>query len=293
MPLIKDLWFPNGAQLEDFDSLATNGVLYNPPSDGIGLPEVDERISLVTLNGETVCKMVCYSTDPVGTLFSKRTQLIVEQNEVDRAQITNWAGKSASRRWYRWKVMLSPDFQFEEWDGSTLKLILWQVHDNADDDDYVTTPPIWMQVKNDGYFWFDITSCADALTTGAPVNYTRRTYPRVRLVPGVPAEFVLWARFAYDTDGEMKIWQDGRLIWSESGVANCFNNIAARGGGAMYNVLNVYCPSDAIDRTVYHWGSQIGDEEYTTFNEFMVACGSDAVELEPFVTPGVSIGGGL
>ena len=46
------------------------------------------------------------------------------------------------------------------------------------------------------------------------------------------------------------------------------------------------------DRTVYHWGSQIGDESYSTFNEFMAACGADAVELEPFVTPGVSIGGG-
>ena len=43
--------------------------------------------------------------------------------------------------------------------------------------------------------------------------------------------------------------------------------------------LTCYCHDDTIDRTIYHWGLQIGDETYTTYAQFAAACGAGS-ELE-------------
>jgi hypothetical protein len=292
MSLVTDYWFPDGASLIGVTNVGTNGTEYIAPTAGqVATSAISDRLQLVDYEGETVCKMTCFATDPVGVLYSKRTE-IAPESLANRSPISNWAGYEGSRRWYRFKFMLDPAFQFEAWTGASNRLIVWQLHDAADKSpaDYITTPPLWLQIKSDGLFRFDNTYCEDAQTTGPPdpVNYTRRTLPAVRMVPGVPAEIVIYARWAWDSTGELKIWRDQRKIMEYSGP-NTFNNELARGGGRQYVRFGSYCPSDALDRIVWHWGCQIGDEAHTTFNEFMEACGSTQREREGFVTRGVSL----
>lgn len=295
MGLLSNLWFPNGSALTDLIRIETNGETYGPfPSASVFAdPDVASRCSLVDYQGETVAKITCFADDPVGVLSSKRTELYAERNE-ERAPLVGWSGESGSRRWYRFKVMLAHDFVFETgWADTDQRLILWQVHDDPDTSpaDYVTTPPLWMRLYPDGRFWFETTDCADTETTGPPdpVNYTRTKRWSTLLVPGVPAEFVVYAKWAWDASGALTIWRDCRKIYEQTGIANAFNDDAARGGGPLFAKFGTYCKLDAVDRTAYHWGLQTADEEVTTFDEFMEACGASQRELEGFVTRGVSL----
>lgn len=293
MALLTNLWFPNGAKPWDFAAADCYGAHFTPTQQLLETtPEYAERIALVadpSGSGETVCRMVHRASDP-STPAGPKTQLAPAFTTANRDPITNWAGQSASRRWYRIKFMLPADHVWETWHGNSQRLVVFQIHDTVDTSpaDYDASPSLWIIAKPDGTLWLELTSCNATQTTSD--NFTVRAPYRFKVVPGVPIELVFHIKWAWDNTGSMEIWQDRRKVYFESGIANTLNHDPARGGAGNFAILSVYCSADLIDRTVYHWGIQIGDESYATYNDFAAACGAGS-ELElAIATGGFNIG---
>lgn len=286
MPLLFDKWFPRDQSLTGFARLDANDVGYSSPNAGtFALPDVAARCALTTApdgSGDMVARFTKFAADP-GVSAGPKVQLTPGFTTANRDPITNWAGASASRRWYRFKVALDPKIQWEPFSvpPGAQKLAVFQVHDTIDTSpaDFDVSPPLWLICEPEGGGWFrwEVTSASATQTTSS--NFTVRTACRVKLVPGVAYEFVVYAKWAWDNTGAMSIWQDRRLIYSETGVANCSNHDPSRGGSGQFSILTCYCHDDLTDRTIYHWGLQIGDESYANYAAFAVACGAGA-ELE-------------
>lgn len=282
MPLLFDNWFPDGDKpWGTYARLDANDVGYSSPAQAIfDLPDVAARCALTTApdgSGDTVCRFTKFASDP-GISAGPKVQLAPPFTTANRDPITNWAGSGSSRRWYRFKVCLPQDFEFERWASppGSQRVTLFQVHDTVDTTpaDFDVSPPLWLiaEPEGGGWFRFEITSASASQTTS--VNFTVRTACLVKLTPGVSDEFVLRAKWAYDATGELSIWRNQRLIYSETGTANCSNHDSARGGSGNFAILCCYCRDDLIDRTIYHWGLQIGDESYADYAAFATACGA-------------------
>lgn len=296
--MLKNIWFPAGGRLQDFSVLDAYGIANAPVTDAVvNDPLVAARCALVTApdgSGDTVARFTRFVTDPT-TGAGPKVQLAPGSTTVSPTvydPITNWAGSTDgvlnanSRRWYRFKFMLPSDFVFEEWSGGSQRLVVFQIHDRTDTSpaDVGHSPPLWLIVNADHTFSFSISSSAAADDSGFVVRDTAR----IKVVPGVPVEIVLYIKWAWDNTGALTIWRDRRKIWDEAGKANCFNNATARGGSGNHAILACYTPADLIDRTVYHWGLQIGDETYANYAAFAAAAGAGP-ELERVMAAGVSV----
>lgn len=292
MALLINHWFPDGAKPWDFAAADCYGVHFTPTQELIeGNPIYAERIALVDApdgSGDTVCRMIHRATDP-STPAGPKVQLAPAFTSAVRDPITNWGGYSTSRRWYRVKFMLPVDHVWETWHGSSQRLAVFQIHDSLDTSpaDYDTSPSMWLISKSDGTIWLDITSCPDAQTTSS--NFSVRSPYRIPVVPGVPIELVFHYTWAYDNTGALELWVNRRKAYWESGIANTLNHDPARGGSGNFALLCVYCSADLIDRTVYHWGIQIGDESYATYNDFAAACGAGSELESAIATGGINI----
>lgn len=89
-------------------------------------------------------------------------------------------------------------------------------------------------------------------------------------------------------NGLLELWVDGHKIKSTIGL-NCYstNNSAnyPKAPGLYYGQGR---PPDVTNNTIYSWGLMVGNADYDTYDEFMEGCGQDDVELEPYVTRGMS-----
>ena len=293
MALLFDVWFPRGDKpWGTFSRLDCNDVGYDTPTQAtFALPDVQARCALTTApdgSGATVCRFTKFAADP-GISAGPKVQLAPGWTTSNRDPITNWAGSTDgklnanSRRWYRFKVALDPNFKFETWPNppGSQRVALFQIHDTIDTTpaDFDVSPPLWLIAEPEGGGWFrwEVTSASATQTTSA--NFTVRTLYRTKLVPGRAYEFTVYAKWAYDNTGAISIWQDRRLAYSETGAANCSNHDPARGGSGNFSILTCYCHDDLMDRTIYHWGLQIGDESYANYAAFASACGTGS-ELE-------------
>lgn len=293
MPLLFDNWFPRGDKpWGTYTRLDANDVGYTSPTQAtFSLPDVAARCALTTApdgSGETVCRFTKFAADP-GVSAGPKVQLAPPFTTGNRDPITNWAGSSASRRWYRFKVALDPSFVFEKWASppGSQRLCLFQVHDTTDTTpaDFDVSPPLWLIAEPEGGGWFRFEATSASATQTTSSNFTVRTLCRIKLTPGVADEFTLFVKWAYDATGEISIWRNRRLIYSETGTANCSNHDPARGGSGNFSILTCYCLADLIDRTIYHWGLQIGDETYANYAAFAAACGA-GTELERVMVRG-------
>ncbi len=298
MALLFNSWFNSGGTPKDFSRLDANGVGYSPVTDAV-LANADVALRCFPTtapdgSGESVYKFTKFAADTSGGAGPK-VQLAPAATTANKDPISSWVGSSASRRWYRFKVCLPVDFQYEYWQGSSQRMSIFQVHDTVDTTpaDYDVSPPLWLIMHPDGSFWFDVTSVSDTQTTSS--NFTVRSLAQCKLKPGVAYEFVVFVRWAWDNTGAMAIWQNRRKIWDETGIANCHNDDPTRGGSGVFSILTCYCHDDVIDQSVCHWGLQIGDETYgstsatANYNAFATACGAGS-ELERTIADGVAVG---
>lgn len=293
MALLFDSWFPRGdTPAGVYSRLDANDVGYTPITAGtLAIPEVAARCAVTTApdgSGDRVFRFTHFATDP-GISAGPKIQLAPPFTTANRDPITNWAGSSASRRWYRFKVCLDPNFRFETWGVPPGKqnCCVFQIHDTLDTSpaDLDKSPPLWLISEPDGGGWFRFEITSDAATQSVGGSYTIRTACRVKLVPGIADEFVIYMKWAWDNTGAMTIWRNRRQIYMESGAANCSNNDVARGGSGNFAILTNYCHDDLLDRTIYHWGLQIGDESYADYSSFAAACGAGS-QLEKVLMRG-------
>jgi len=285
MTVLFNQWIPNGGALSSF-------AYMNLLGQGSVSPVVQRAGSLDIV------------TDPLGqkgsvlrhriqqgdTRFSDNA-LKVMLNDVSPAAstsdpITDWAGQSGTRRWYRFCFMVTDWTEEPQHVSGNQLTVIWQIHDQKDSDpDVYVEPPLWLIDDGVGGWVFYNTYCASAVTTTSPVNYTRRILTRIPRVLNKWEDILVYMKPSW-TSGEMKIWRDRRLIFQEAGVPNCINHQPGNGGSYNFTEIGVYGgkSGQVTNRTVYHCGYQKGDEAYSTFNGFMSAVGESQTELETTFT---------
>lgn len=99
-------------------------------------------------------------------------------------------------------------------------------------------------------------------------------------------DWVVLVQYGYDGTGNIKVWKDSRAVLNISNKAIGFNDVE---GNA--SKCGLYIPSgmgSIPSRTCYHTGIVCGDT-YSTFDEFMAACGVSDLELEGFIVDGIGM----
>jgi hypothetical protein len=187
---------------------------------------------------------------------------------------------STSLRWYRFATLI----QSSTWGGlSGNETTIWQSHDRPDGGDPARRPPIELMIVDGGYWKWRVAGGDD------PADATNLDLvdDDVALYDfGQWVDWVMLVQYGYDGTGDIKIWKDSRAVLNISNKAIGYDDVEGNS-----SKIGLYIPSgmgSIASRTCYHTGIQLG-ESYSTFDQFMVACGSSATELEGYVTRGVSL----
>lgn len=283
MALLKDIWFPNLGGGSDTSLLASHAYM-NLQGNGSVSPVIQDpgRLDLVTdpVYGGTQTVMRMRITQATDTRFSDSAFKVMLNDRSPTASdpITDWAGSSAVRRWYRFSfcAMVWPE---ETQHLKTQQLCcIWQLHDQKDNSpDVYVEPPLWL-IDNGQNAW-ELWNTYDPNQNTSDGTKTRRLITSFPRILGQWEDIVIWMKPSW-TSGALKVWRNGTLIFTETGVPNCFNHQIANGGSYNFIEYGAYGGKSiqTRDREIYHRGCQVGDESYSTFNAFMTACGSTQTE---------------
>ena len=275
-------WFPDGSastKLGDHAYMNNQGSLSISPVQEIGNNVV--LVTNPTNSSETVVKLAFdWDNDTHYIADGSVRSMLLPITPTAADPIVDWGGGSTTaRRWYRFSFLTTGwDRETRVRDASQF-CVIWQLHDQADTGDNYVEPPLWVVDSGTGYWDLYNTYDANAVTNTS--TRTHRLLCRIRQTAYKWEEFVIYMKPSW-TSGDLTVWYDQRKIFSETGIPNCFNHLPARGGSYNYTEYGVYGgkTDQLLSRTIYHKGSQIGDEAYTTFNQFMSACGSSLTEKE-------------
>ena len=282
MTVLFNQWLPNGGALGSF-------AYMNLLGQGSVAPVVARAGSLDVVadplnSARNVLRMRIRQSD---TRFSD-SALKVMLNDITPTNsdpITDWAGQSAVRRWYRFSFMVEEWPEEPQRTGLQQLAVIWQLHDSKDNaPDVYVEPPLWL-IDNGRGGW-DLWNTYDANANTSDATKTRRLITTIPRSVRQWEDIVIWMKPSW-TSGALKVWRNRRLIFQETGVPNCFNHQVAAGGSYNFTEVGIYGgkTGQVTDRTVYHCGYQRADEAYSTFNAFMAAVGETQTELEA-VMPG-------
>lgn len=277
MTVLFNQWLPGSGKLGSFAymNLLGNGSV-SPVVETPGSLDVVPDPLDATRN---VLRMRIRQTD---TRFSD-TALKVMLNDITPTNsdpITNWAGQSAARRWYRFSFMATEWPEEPQRTGLQQLTAIWQLHDQKDNNpDVYVEPPLWL-IDNGRGGW-DLWNTYDANANTSDATKTRRLLTTIPRVLNQWEDIVIWMKPSW-TAGALKVWRNRRLIFQESGPPNCFNHQVAAGGSYNFTEVGIYGgkTGQVTDRTIYHCGYQRADEAYATFDAFMAAVGETQTELE-------------
>lgn len=276
MGILKDVWFPKDGASALGAHAYTNRLGVSSISPVTELAGTCELTTNPDNPAQTVLRTMFAQTDARFSDGSLRTMMSpITPTASD--PICDWAGYSATRRWYRF--CFRADVWPEEAQAYTGQqpAVVWQLHDQADSGDTYWEPPLWLEDDARGGWILWNTADPAPITTVARVH---RPLYRFKRTIGKWEHFVIFMRPSW-TSGDLKVWHDHRPVFQETGVPNCLNHDPARGGGYNFLQYGIYGgkTGQLRDRSVLHMGCQIGDEAYTTYDAFMAACGSSSREL--------------
>lgn len=277
MTMLFNGWFPDGSAATKLSGHAYfNRLGQTSVSPVVQVPGSCDLVANPSNPAETVLQTRYNQSDVRFSDTSVRVMMLpVTPTAAD--PITDWAGQSAARRWYRFA------FRADVWPEEPQRIsnmqgtVVWQLHDQADTGDNFVEPPLWLEDDGRGGWGLWNTYDPNVITTlGTRTHRLLTRFPRTL---GKWEEIVIWMKPSW-TSGALKVWRDQKLIFQETGVPNCFNHQIANGGSYNYVEYGVYGgkTGQLQDRRALHKGAQIGDEAYATFNDFMVACGSSLTE---------------
>lgn len=291
MTIIRDCWVHGAA--DSAAKLAAHDYYLKPPTGGTSQSPVVVQPGYIDLVADpvdatkTVIRCQYAASDIVAGVKSE----LLPRTPTAADPITDWAGQAAARRWYRFAFLVTDWPEEPRVPPNPQLAVLWQLHDQADSTpDVYDDPPLWLRDDGLGYWVLRNTYDVNAVTTLGTI--VKRDLIRFKREINVWNEIVIYMKPSW-TSGDLKIWRNRRLIFTETGTPNCFNHQAANGGSYNFIEYGVYGgkTGQVTPRTAYHKGIQVGDEAYTTFDQFLAACGSSDTELESFMTTGVSISG--
>lgn len=302
MTILVDAWIPDGgpSRTSAAAKFAVNDYVSTPSTGQITPAEVPGSLDLVLdpLGGPGWCARTSLSQADIDAHYPNAAKTVLFPVTPSNSDpIVDWgAPYAAVRRWYRFAVMVTswqeePRVVGYAKNPESQLTVVWQLHDAADTTpaDTYWEPPLWL--IDDGAGGWSLRNAYDVNTLTGAGTVVRRELCRVPRVLNQWQEFVIYMKPSW-TSGFMQVWLNGRRIFVESGVPNCFNHDPVRGGTYNFIEYGIYGAKSqqVTPHTVYHKGMQIGDEAYTTFDAFMAACGSSNREVSGFFSGAVSLG---
>lgn len=191
-----------------------------------------------------------------------------------------------SECWYAFSFYLPPDF------APTTPMVVFQMHQQPDTTpaDNASRPEVIIGYTDGTTLTIENGYDATATTTTGPNTWTRRTITKAPIIAGTWTDVVMHALWSGTAGtGKLDFWINRRKIFRESNQINALNDVPGRGGHGPYfkqGVYDYYHAGNFGAVTVYHKPLIKGDSAYTTFDQFMTACGTpERFELESVCIP--------
>lgn len=180
--------------------------------------------------------------------------------------------------WYWMAYLIPDDWAIVEGEATAQGFIIHQVHDTPDGGDPprhatitldVIGSEVWFLRSYEGVSGYDIMH-------------------KETLVKGVWHTVVFNALWAADASGKFVIWHDYRKVMNITGQASNYDDaVGPYYKEGLYKVSSAASwPPGVTSRTCYHKGVAVGDDSYSSLNDFLAALDIPAEELEGFGTAG-------
>jgi hypothetical protein len=174
-------------------------------------------------------------TSPVrtGTRSVKMTLLPTDEgyiygaykNPATRAEFEKWNLFSDDVQWYGFGVYVDPAWQDSTSDPNGAVLAQW--HSNKDSCDQVSYASVTIRYKETINSWI-VKNDSDPNACSTSSSYKRQEWNVGTAKKGVWVDWVVYAKWSYQSDGRLKVWKDGQLVVDKTGP-NKFNNTASKG----------------------------------------------------------------
>lgn len=266
-----------------------NGLSLAPPVDPATL---GDRIKLMTDdNGDQFYRLRRHTTD---TLQGSPGRVRIEMSPSTSldAEMADWEGDGEiiggdpadannAKWWYRFAVRLYestfPTDYMTQLASSPFQILMQMFPrlDTADgDEDTVGSPVLALRVKSTAEgirrMCFTRNNDPDETSTVFVEAVHNQEIVSFPFNWGEWNDFLIYVNWSWTTLGEMTIWRNRRLLYTETGVGNCMNNAPSRGGGRIKPKFGLYTGPGSLsgvnDFTVDHMGFLMGDYE-SSFQE--------------------------
>jgi hypothetical protein len=181
-----------------------------------------------------------------------------------RAEFEKWnVGHVGDARWYGFSVYIDPSYADTSDDPNGT--IILQLHGNKDACDIAKGPHLAIIITNTMQWRIRNQSDPNPCTTNGAVG--RIDWHPGTATKGVWVDWVIYAKWSYGSDGELKIWKDGNLVVNRNGP-NTYNDQDLEDiKWGIYKSWWGIKPAPASDLlTVYHDQIKVGDAN-SSFDE--------------------------
>jgi hypothetical protein len=143
------------------------------------------------------------------------------RSSIVRAELMRFGtGYVGDTRWYGLSINIDPTWYDGTRDPNGTIVAQW--HRNSDPGESGKAPHLAIMVKGDNWHIWSL-SDPRPLTTHNPPSYKKIVWDVGKIPKGQWVDWVVYAKWSYQADGILKIWQNGNLIVSHVGP-NVFND---------------------------------------------------------------------
>ncbi len=235
-------------------------------------------VSGLSKQSEDDATRITLTPDPAGSGVQVGKFTLLDSDAAHRAEVfpsPNVTRDFGTVYWYAWEYYLPADFKMSL-PGETAT-VLCQVHDV----DVAAIPrhPSFAVDTKAGIVY--VRNANDTFDTSSD-----RVLAQWPIVLGSWEQLVLKVSWSFTPGaGELTVWRNRRKVFWETAHLNTWTE-SPSANNAPYFKEGTYIPQPYTygSQTTYHKGVVVGDSAYSTFDQFMTACGTpDRYELEPIV----------
>jgi hypothetical protein len=194
------------------------------------------------------------NSDDKGYIFGTYT------NPALRAELRKYdlGPKYGIERWYGASMYVAPSWQDKTYDPNGTIVMQW--HGNGDPGEVAHSPQLSIAITPDNRW--RVTTCYDATAISTSSACPNKIVRNIGVVTkGVWVDWVVHARWAYDSKGLLEVWKDGIKVVNYSGP-NTYNDQTQN--GLFFGIYKGWWkheqPSTRDTLIIYHDNLKIGDQ---------------------------------
>jgi hypothetical protein len=134
-------------------------------------------------------------------------------------------GTIPQERWYAFSINIDPSWQDSTASNNPTGTSIAQWHTNTDPGEPAKSPHLSIMVQGSTFQVWRIDNLSDPnpITTHSPQSYTKRTWRVGPVIKGQWVDWVVYAKWSYNSDGVLKIWKNSNIVVDHRGP-NTYND---------------------------------------------------------------------